>query len=568
MPITDTKPRGVWPQAASPFPHFTGNGLPNDRMITVPRLHSRHSRTPVLVVAVLTALSFLLNISPVSATTVTGGHATSREPLVRAPAGQLRGVQLDGADAFLGVPFAAPPVNGLRFAPPAPQARWKGIRDASQQSPACLQFAPGGVRETQATSEDCLYLDVYRPHGVSRWAKLPVIVWIHGGGFTQGTGVIYGGQTLASRTDSVIVSLNYRLGTLGALASRPLDTENPSVGSGNWATLDQIAALKWVRNNIRAFGGNPGNVTVAGQSAGGSSVCTLLASPKASGLFQRATVQSAYCGLGERSLSDAQTQGQAFAEQLGCADAATQLACLRSASTSELVAAFQTAGGAGPVTGTPTLPLPSTEAISTDRWNKVPVMIGAVAHEGKLFLSGTPNLTADDYQQFLNGFGSNAAKVAARYPLANYAAPFYAEAEAFGDSFIYCGVDRTAKLFATRTKTYRYEFDDPNSPTLFGFQPDGVDMSSTHSAELAYLFDFTLGAAPVPLTSKRLATQMKRYWGSFANNGNPNRRRLPHWPRYDIDTTKTLVLDPSGPSASTAVSQQHQCDFWADPDAN
>jgi para-nitrobenzyl esterase len=218
------------------------------------------------------------------------------------------------------------------------------------------------------------------------------------------------------------------------------------------------------------------------------------------------------------------------------------------------------------VSGTPTLPLPSAEAIKTDRWNKVPVIIGAVAHEGKLFLSGTPNLTAEDYQQFLNSFGSNAAKVAARYPLADYPAPFYAQAEAFGDFFIYCGVDRTANLLASKTKTYRYEFDDPNSPTLLGFQPEGVDMSSTHSAELAYLFDFTLGAAPVPDTSKPLATQMKRYWGSFADDGNPNDRGLPHWARYRIDTAKTLVLRPSGPQVSTTVSKQHNCDFWANPD--
>jgi len=529
--------------------------------------HSLRSRTPHLVLAVLTALSLLLVSSPVSATSVTGDRTRSHKPLVKAPAGKLRGIGVDGADAFLGVPYAAPPVNSRRFAPPAPPAKWKGIRDARQQSPACLQFAPGGVRETQATSEDCLYLDVYRPHDVSRRAKLPVIVWVHGGGFTQGTGVIYGGQTLASRTRSVVVSINYRLGALGFLASRQLDARNPSVGSGNWAMLDQIAALTWVHHNIRAFGGDPGNVTVAGQSAGGASVCTLLASPKAAGLFQRATIQSAYCGLGERSRSDALTQGQAFAERLGCADLAIQLACLRSAPAARLVAAFQTVSSAGPVTGTPTLPLPSAEAISSDRWNKVPVIIGAVAHEGKLFLSGTPNLTAADYQRFLNSFGSNAAKVAARYQLADYPAPFYAEAQAFGDFFIYCGVDRTANLIASKTRTYRYEFDDPGSPTLLGFQPEGIDMSSTHSAELAYLFDFTLGAAPIPDTAKRLAAQMKRYWGSFADDGNPNGRDLPHWPRYQTDTMKTLVLRPNGPHVSTAVSLLHHCDFWANPDA-
>jgi para-nitrobenzyl esterase len=535
-------------------------------MVTVSQRHSRHSRIPLLL-TVLTALSFSLTSAPVSATPAPDGREAGHRPLVKAPAGTLRGVRIDRADAFLGVPYAAAPISDLRFAPPAPPSRWKGTRDANKQAPACLQFAPGGVRPTQATSEDCLYLDVYRPHEISRSAKLPVIVWVHGGGFTQGTGVIYGGEALSTRTRSIVVSINYRLGALGFLASRQLDARNPSVGSGNWAMLDQVAALKWVHHNIRAFGGNPSNVTVAGQSAGGASVCTLLASPKAAGLFQRATIQSAYCGLGERTLPDAQTQGQAFAQQAGCANMVTQLACLRSAPAEALVTAFKTVSSAGPVTGTPTLPLPSALAINSNRWNKVPVIIGGVAHEGKLFLSGTPNLTAADYQQFLSTFGSNAAKVAARYPLADYPAPFYAEAQAFGDFFIYCGMDRTANLLAAKTTTYRYEFDDHNSPTLLGFQPPGIDMSSTHSAELAYLFDFTLGAAPIPETSQRLAAQMRRYWGSFADDGTPNGRDLPAWPRYRIDSTKTLVLRPTGLRVSTTVSLRHHCDFWADPDA-
>jgi len=494
------------------------------------------------------------------------GH-DSRDPVVRTADGALRGIQAGSAEAFLGVPFAAPPVKGLRFAPPAPVAAWRGVRDARRQAPACQQFEPGGVRETQATSEDCLYLDVYRPRRTSRSAELPVIVWVHGGGYTQGTGVIYGGQTLATLARSVVVTINYRVGALGYLALEQLDDENPSTGSGNWGLLDQIAALHWVQRNIAAFGGDADNVTIAGQSAGGSSVCSLLTSPMAAGLFDRATIQSAYCGLLERSLADAQTQGLAFADQVGCTDAAGRLACLRRAWAPQLVTAFQTAGGAGPVVGTPTLPTGSFETIAGDRWNKVPVIIGATAHEGRLFLSGTPDLTAEDYEAWLSSFGSNAASVAARYPLADYRSPFHAQAEALGDSFIYCGTDRTAKLLATKTPMFRYEFDDPNSPTLYGFQPAGVDMSSTHSAELAYLFDFTLGAEPLPRTSERLAAQMKRYWGSFAADGNPNARRLPYWPRYLPGTHRTLILRPDGPRVATDVSERHHCDFWADPDA-
>ena len=516
--------------------------------------------------AVLTAA---LLFSGTAATAVPANQDRHRDPgtVVRIAEGALRGTEVGKAEAFLGVPYAAPPVKDLRFAPPAAPNSWRGVRDATSQAPACLQFQPGGVRETQATSEDCLYLDLYRPGGTRRSAKLPVIVWVHGGGYTQGTGVIYGAQTLAERTRSVVISINYRVGALGYLALEQLDAENPSTGSGNWGLLDQIAALRWVQRNVRAFGGNPGNVTVAGQSAGASAVCTLLASPKADGLFHRATIQSAGCGLLERPLAGALQQGSAFAEKGGCPDAATQLACLRSAWAPTLVSAFQTAGGAGPVTGTPTLPKASVEAIKSDQWNKVPVIVGAVAHEGRLFLSATPNITVADYEKWLASYGNNAGKVARRYPLGDFPSPFAAQAQAFGDSFLYCGSDQTARLLATKTAVYRYEFNDPQSPTLYGFQPDGIDMSSTHSAELSYLFDFTLGAAPVPNGSRRLAGQMKDYWGSFAQDANPNQRGLPRWPRYRPSTHKTLVLRPDGPRVSTTISADHHCDFWADPDA-
>lgn len=527
----------------------------------------RLGRGLTVIVAAASIAALSLSGATASAAPTESGRPSSATKVVRTADGVVRGTRVGAAEAFLRLPYAAPPVKDLRFAPPAPAAPWRGVRDASRQGPACLQFQPGGVRETQATSEDCLYLDLYRPRATKRSAKLPVIVWIHGGGYTQGTGVIYGGQTLAERTGSVVVSINYRVGALGYLALKQLDAENPSTGSGNWGLLDQIAALTWVKQNAGAFGGDSRNVTIAGQSAGASSVCTLLASPKATGLFQRATIQSGGCGLLERSLVDAQDQGAAFAKQAGCDGAADQLACLRTAWAPNLVAAFQTAGGAGPTTGTPTLPKASMAAIEADQWNKVPVIVGAVAHEGKLFLTATPNITVEDYENWLKTFGGNAAKVAARYPLSDYPTPFAAQSQAFGDSFLYCGSDRTANLLATKTSVFRYEFNDPQSPTLYGFQPDGVDMSSTHSAELAYLFDFTLGAAPIPSSSRNLAAQMKDYWGSFAADANPNQRDLPHWPRYRTSTHKTLVLRPDGPRVSTTISADHHCDFWADPDA-
>jgi para-nitrobenzyl esterase len=173
----------------------------------------RRGLTAALATASITAL--LLTGGTASAAPSDRGPAAAPKSVVRIADGAVRGTQIGKAEAFLGVPYAAPPVMNLRFAPPAPPTPWRGVRDASRQAPACLQFQPGGIREIQATREDCLYLDLYRPQGVTRSAKLPVILWVHGGGYSQGTGVIYGGQTLAERTGSVVISINYRVGALG-----------------------------------------------------------------------------------------------------------------------------------------------------------------------------------------------------------------------------------------------------------------------------------------------------------------------------------------------------------------
>jgi para-nitrobenzyl esterase len=514
--------------------------------------------------ATVVATVLLLIGSLLTAPAAFGAGDKSRGPVVVTEDGPVRGIRMGDAQAFLGIPYAAPPVKDLRFAAPAPVEDWTGTRDATRQAPACVQFQPGGVRETQPVSEDCLYLDVYRPKNAGGAAKLPVIVWVHGGGLTQGAGVIYGGQTLAAITKSIVVTVNYRVGPLGYLSLAELDQENPAIGSGNWGVLDQIAALQWVQQNASAFGGNPDNVTLAGQSAGAASVCALLASPLAAGLFHRATIQSAFCGLLERSLADAQTQDTAFADEVGCTDAATRVACLRRAWAPSLVSAFQSApGGAGIVFGTPVLPAASADAIAADDWNSVPIITGVTAHEGKLFFSANPDITAEQYEEWLAAtYGASADQVGARYPLSEYPSPFYAQSEVFGDQFFYCANERTADLLATKTTVFRYEFSDPDSPTLYGLQPEGVDMSSTHSAELAYLFDFTLGDAPIPDGSRELATLMKQYWGSFAEDGDPNERRLPIWPEYLTDDRRTLVLAPDGPRIVTDAGAAHNCDLW------
>jgi para-nitrobenzyl esterase len=522
----------------------------------------RWSTVRMAVIATLISVGLTASAVPDPARSDAAGPRYA--PVLKTADGWLRGLSAGGADRFLGVPYAAPPIKNLRFRPPQPPVRWQGVRDATRQAPACLQFQPTGVREDQAVSEDCLYLDVYRPSRTQPGARLPVLVWYHGGGWTQGTGVIYGGQTMAALTHSIVISINYRLGPLGFLALPELDAENPRLGSGNYATLDQIEALRWTRRTIAAFGGDPGLVTVYGQSAGAGAVCTLLTSPLSRGLFSRAIIQSLPCGAATQPLAQAEQTGRDYARAAGCTDLAAVLTCLRSAWAPNLIAAEQHVLVRGEVYGTGVLPENSATALAAGRWNKVPAMIGNVRSEGKLFVIDRPQLTAAQYvEQVRATYGANADAVLARYPLAAYPAPFYALAAVTTDSGIACGVNATANLLAPLTRTYRYEFNDPTSPTLYGFQPAGIDMSNAHSAELAYLFDFTLGDRPLTSTQQRLSRQMMRYWAAFARTGDPNVPGQTAWPQFTRATHQTLVLRPTGNNIATTIAEEHHCAFWA-----
>jgi para-nitrobenzyl esterase len=508
-------------------------------------------------------------IAPIAAGATTPGAAGASHPgnpVVQTHNGAVRGVSAGGADRFLGIPYARPPLKNLRFRPPQPPTSWRGVRDATDLPPACLQFQPTGVREGQAVSEDCLYLDLYRPSGARSGAKVPVLVWFHGGGWTQGTGVIYGGQTMARLTKTIVISINYRLGALGWLALPQLDKEQPLTMSGNYGMLDQIRALRWVRDNVASFGGDPRNVTVDGQSAGGGAVCTMLASPLARGLFSHAIIESLGCTQGASTLPAAEKTGQQYAAAAGCTDAAAILSCLRSAWAPNLIAAAQKISVAAPAYGTPVLPKLPSDAIASGNWNKVPVLIGGVRWEGKLFVINQANLTAAQYvAEITSTFGANAGAVLAHYPVSAYATPFYALAAVMTDGGIgiACAVNGTANQLAPQTQVYRYEFNDPTSPTLYGFQPPGIDMSNAHSAELAYLFDFTLGYRPLTAYEKALSYQMIRYWAAFARDGNPNVPNQPTWPRFTTATHRTLVLRPSGNTVSTDIGAEHNCAFWS-----
>lgn len=502
-------------------------------------------------------------VAPAATMAAPGGKRMHQDLEVQTPHGRVLGTEIGDSQAFLGLPFAQAPVYDLMWKAPVAPDSWEGVRDATEQEPACLQFEPTGVRNDQATSLDCLYLDVYRPAKIRRGAQLPVIVFYHGGAGTQGSGVLYGGQTLADRGDVIVVSTNYRLGASGTLALPELDAENPNIG-GNFALLDQVEALKWVNDSIASFGGDVNNVTIAGQSAGGGAVCRLLATPLTQGLIDRAIIESSSCTPGEITMEAAHSSGESFAAATGCPEAGNQLACLRKAWPAALVKAQGVVNRTSAYTGTPTLPQSAGAAIAAGNWNKVPVIVGNTRWEQKLQNQQNANITASEYEAMVMAdYGDVAGPlVLAEYPADEFELPFYALAAMRTDAGAGCSVDRNAKLFlGQEVPVYRYLFDDPTSPTLFGFQPEGIDMSSAHSAELAYLFDFTLGDRPLTEEQEELAHSMQDYWAAFAWSGAPEARGEVTWPEYTLEGDEALVLAPDV-HVTTGLYDLHNCAFF------
>ena len=298
-----------------------------------------------------------------------GGSITSRktEPpyagpmdvgVVRTSMGTLRGMAASDYRLFQGIPYAAPPVGPLRWQLPRPAARWSGMLDASKPGPQCMQDTGRDPRVGKPTSENCLTLNVWTPPRGQRGDKRPVMVWIHGGGFVNGSGDIYHSRSLAAKGHIVVVTVNYRLGALGFLAHPSL---GPPGDVGNYGLADQQAALRWVRDNIAAFGGDPRKVTIAGESAGGMSVCDHLVAPGSAGLFRAAIIQSAPCQA-QADLANGQRHSVDYAASTGCRNPATIAVCLRAlpAATLDRPPWYYFIGDSdalsGPLTGTAVLP--------------------------------------------------------------------------------------------------------------------------------------------------------------------------------------------------------------------
>ena len=488
--------------------------------------------------------------------------AAAQGPVVSAADGPVAGITADGADKFLGVPFAAPPVGPLRWKPPQAPARWTEPRDASRHATRCS--APSAGDGPRLINEDCLYLDVYRPAGAAAGARLPVTVYIHGGGNYSGSTDIYDGSRMAAEGQTVVVTPAYRLGAFGFLSLPGLTAEDPVAGSGDYALLDQIKALQWVRDNIAQFGGDPADVTVTGQSSGGTNVCSLLATPSANGLYKRAVIQSGVCQVSP-DLATNEKRGAALAKTLGCADPDTAAACLRDKPAADILD-----GWGEPITGaaygTALLPLSPMQAFATGAFNKVPVLIGFARNEMFGFMHALYPLSEAGYEDAVKKkFPDSATELLARYPAQKYPHNEYAFGAIQGDSFFVCHAFRLADMMSGFTPVSMYEFADetvPNWKSLGNAQPapPGYHVGAGHTSELYYLLDYQAIESPLNADQRALGRKMIGMWVDFGRKSDPA-----EWPAYAISDRKVVELElpaAGGITTSDKVYAAHNCDFW------
>ncbi|HLI61377.1 MAG TPA: carboxylesterase family protein [Solirubrobacteraceae bacterium] len=491
-------------------------------------------------------------------------------PVASTVSGRVRGRVVHGVDEFLGIPYAAPPVGRLRWHAPVPARPWTGVRAARRMPPRCPQLKSGNG--PMSVDENCLYLSVYRPHGTSARDRLPVLFWIHGGGLTTGSGDQHNGS-LFVRTDHIeVVSINYRLGVFGFLNLPGLP--RGSAVAGDYGLLDQEAALRWTASNIARFGGSPRRIAIAGESAGGYSVCALLASPRVRGLFSRAIIESGSCHT--TPAAAARRSAVAFARSVGCHRFVSMVRCLRGKSARTLLRSRDYPGGDLPIAGGQALPVPAARQVARGAFAHVPVLIGTNQNEGRTFTQGFAHAPESVYVKTIRaGFHRAAGRVLAQYPWANFMEPYrtaYALGAVWTDSgFIDgiggCAEQRLVGQLARRTRTYFYEFDDLSAPGLNRSVP-GYRWGAGHAMELAYMWpSFNNGYSLYRLLTpaqRVLSRWMVRYWGAFVRSGRPSVRGQSAWPSYGA-SRRLMALEEgssSGAVPSSLFAAEHDCAFW------
>jgi para-nitrobenzyl esterase len=494
------------------------------------------------------------------------------DPAIVTESGPLKGVVTPQVNEYLGIPYAAPPVGALRWVPPRPFGRWHGVFSATQFGNECPQTGGG--------DENCLFLNIYTPNLKKNRDKhdgLAVMVWIHGGGLTSGAGSEFDPTPLVESGGVIVVTINYRLGVLGFFAHPALDSEGHL--AGNYGFMDQQLALRWVQRNIGAFGGDPYRVTIFGESAGGLSIYSQLASPLAAGLFQGAIAQSgAYAGFAPHYRVDilpiaaAETTGNSFvnpgttfANDVGCTSQTAE--CLRGVAAAMLVNAqgtiFPTIDGAL-LTETP------GAAFASGNFNRVPVITGTNHDEYRFFVARdfilkTGPVTIPGYPTVLDTvFGPPLEpSVYAEYPPGAIPPPDGSSlqlAAAGTDGIFACTARRALMGLAQYVTTYAYEFNDENAPSPFPHL--NFPLGAFHSADVLYLFNRNGVPAPLTPDQQKLSQAMISYWTQFAKTGDLNSWGQPFWAPYDPTTDVRQSFVPPTPTVESGFATDHKCAFW------
>jgi para-nitrobenzyl esterase len=506
-------------------------------------------------------------------------------PRVETEQGRVEGLRAKGISEFRGIPYAVPPVGDLRWRPPVAAKPWQGVRRATQFGAACAQVTTLGVFAGPANvNEDCLTLNVFTP-AIGTSGKLPVLVWVHGGGNMDGSSSGYDASRLAAVGKVVVVSINYRLGLLGWLANPALDAEGHPFA--NYGLLDQQLALRWVKANIAAFGGDPGNVTLSGQSAGSIDSEANVASPLATGLFQRAIFESVV--LNGIPLPAAEKTGADFAEAAGCGRGATPdvAACLRHLPVQRIMQLSGTESAQGPyisilVADGQIVPAGGLfAAFRSGAFSHMPIMSGTVHDEYNFlaaiaeYFSGPPRhaITAQQFQDFVTkGYPADTAKkVLSEYKLADYPTPQRAWNAAGTDGLV-CPQLTLNRILASQVPVYGYEFNDATAPFYFPAMP-GFEPLAYHTADIQYLFPLWHGGRAgtvheLDAQQQRLSDALVRAWANFARSGDPNGAGVPEWPVFRPAAAKPgLYLSETLPVSGTITDQdfsaEHKCEFWA-----
>jgi para-nitrobenzyl esterase len=509
--------------------------------------------------------------------------------------------------SYFAIPYAAPPVGELRWRAPSAPAKWTEPLNTAKPGAPCIQTGSRAFR-AQGDSEDCLYLDVHRPPGAG---PFPVMVWIYGGAFVSGSSTTYADPLPLVGKGVIVVSMNYRLGALGFMALPALRDADGS--AGDYGIMDQQAALRWVRDNISAFGGDPANVTIFGESAGGFSVLTHLASPKSKGLFAKAIIESGAYGVsGQLTQAELEAKSaQALTETLRAAGAAAPSTCAPDAPTAQclralpdgvvrqqLMSAFTTAvPNVIPSVDGKVLPQTIKATFVAGKNNKVPLINGANEDENLLFIAMaefgarfkaspanfdpanrsflmTPEAYAKDADTLAAEWGVSAADLKSAYPLRAYGSdpdlqPSLAAAAAGTDATFSCnGLNVSARAAGQGERTWMYEFRDQEAPPLLGSLGGKyvltLHQKAAHASELGYLFNLAPVGGP---EQQALKETMSAYWTNFARSGDPNGPGLPLWRAFRSGEIQALDVPVRGGVKAMAVAAfkaEHKCgSVWA-----